>query len=74
MLESLREAIAEAEELIAHPPFEVNEQELAEGYDYVAIDGLVRTNWPRTLAWTLRTILLGWQLWKMLHFAAETAA
>ncbi|MBX0292660.1 hypothetical protein K3G63_19605 [Hymenobacter sp. HSC-4F20] len=47
---------------------------LAEGYDYVAIDGLVRTNWPRTLAWTLRTALLGWQLWKMLHFAASPAA
>ncbi|RPD46251.1 hypothetical protein DNI29_14710 [Hymenobacter sediminis] len=47
---------------------------LAEGYDYVAIDGLVRTNWPRTLAWTLRALLLGWQLWKMLHFAPETAS
>lgn len=47
---------------------------LAEGYDYVAIDGLVRTNWPRTVAWTLRTALLGWLLWKMLHFAAPPAA
>ncbi|MCC2545987.1 hypothetical protein LJY25_05985 [Hymenobacter sp. BT175] len=33
---------------------------LAQGYDYIAIDGLVRTNWVRTLAWTARTGLLGW--------------
>jgi len=32
---------------------------LAQGYDYVAIDGLTRTNWLRTLAWTARSILLG---------------
>ncbi|MCA8832316.1 hypothetical protein [Hymenobacter pini] len=38
----------------------------AHGYNYVAIDGLVRTNWPRTLAWTLRTGLLGWLLWRVL--------
>ncbi|UYZ61980.1 hypothetical protein [Hymenobacter weizhouensis] len=36
---------------------------LARGYDYVAIDGLVRTNWVRTLAWTARAGLLGWLLW-----------
>lgn len=36
------------------------------GYDYVAIDGLVRTNWLRTLAWTARTGLLGWLLWKVI--------
>ncbi|RSK49494.1 hypothetical protein [Hymenobacter rigui] len=39
---------------------------LGHGYDYVAIDGLVRTNWPRTLAWTARAGLLGWLLWRML--------
>lgn len=39
---------------------------LGQGYDYVAIDGLVRTNWPRTLAWTFRSGLLGWLLWRML--------
>ncbi len=33
---------------------------LARGYDYIAIDGLVRTNWGRTLAWTARAGLLGW--------------
>jgi hypothetical protein len=35
---------------------------LALGFDYVAIDGLTRTNWLRTLAWTARTGLLGWLL------------
>ena len=34
------------------------------GYDYVAIDGLVRTNWLRTVAWTARLGLLGWLVWK----------
>jgi hypothetical protein len=38
----------------------------ADGYSYVAIDGLVRTNWLRTVAWTLRSGLLGWLLWKIL--------
>ena len=38
---------------------------LARGYDYVAIDGLVRTNWPRTLAWTARVGLLGFLMWGM---------
>lgn len=38
---------------------------LALGYDYVAIDGLVRTNWLRTLAWTARSGLVGWLLWQV---------
>ena len=38
----------------------------AEGYNYVALDGLVRTNWLRTLAWTARLALLGWLLWPLL--------
>ncbi|CAM3267978.1 hypothetical protein NODU109028_08295 [Nocardioides dubius] len=33
---SFRDAIAEAEALIANPPFEITEQERAEGYDYLA--------------------------------------
>ncbi|NYG59448.1 hypothetical protein BJ980_002371 [Nocardioides daedukensis] len=33
---SLRDAIAEAESLIANPPFDITEQERAEGYDYLA--------------------------------------
>lgn len=34
--ENFRQAVAEAEALIANPPFEVTEQERAEGYDYLA--------------------------------------
>ncbi len=30
----------------------------AGGYNYIALDGLARTNWLRTLAWTARTVLL----------------
>ncbi|MBC6699833.1 hypothetical protein [Hymenobacter sp. BT190] len=37
----------------------------ADGYNYIAIDGLVRTNWIRTLTWTARSGLLGWLLWKI---------
>ena len=37
----------------------------ADGYNYITIDGLVRTNWIRTLAWTARSGLLGWLLWKV---------
>ena len=32
------------------------------GFDYIAIDGLTRTNWLRTLAWTVRAGLLGYCL------------
>ncbi|MBF9143124.1 hypothetical protein [Hymenobacter properus] len=35
---------------------------LEKGFDYIAIDGLTRTNWLRTLAWTARAVLLGWLL------------
>ena len=35
---------------------------LGAGYDYVAIDGLIRTNWLRTVFWTARALLLGWLL------------
>ncbi|TGE19694.1 hypothetical protein [Hymenobacter elongatus] len=36
------------------------------GYNYITIDGLVRTNWLRTVAWTLRTLVLGALLWQKL--------
>jgi len=39
---ALREAIAEAEKLVANPPFEASEQDLAEGYDYLA--GSIRSS------------------------------
>ena len=32
----------------------------ASGYNYIALDGLTRTNWLRTLAWTARVALLAW--------------
>jgi hypothetical protein len=35
-LEAFRDAIAQAERLIRNPPFEITEQELAEGLDYLA--------------------------------------
>ena len=39
---AFREAVAEAEKLIANPPFEVSEQDLAEGFDYLA--GSIRSS------------------------------
>jgi len=41
-VEAFAEAIREAEKLIANPPFEVSEQDLAEGYDYLA--GSIRSS------------------------------
>ncbi len=40
--ETFTQAIAEAEKLIANPPFEVSPQDLAEGYDYLA--GSIRSS------------------------------
>ncbi|PJJ53172.1 hypothetical protein [Hymenobacter chitinivorans] len=37
-----------------------------DGYNYITIDGLVRTNWLRTLAWTLRLLVLSFLLWQQL--------
>ena len=42
LTEPFREAVAEAEKLVANPPFEVSEQDLAEGYDYLA--GSIRSS------------------------------
>ncbi|MGI4833784.1 MAG: hypothetical protein ACRYFK_10020 [Janthinobacterium lividum] len=42
----------------------------AGGFNYVAIDGLTRTNWLRTLAWTARLLWLGAVLWARLGFSA----
>ena len=44
----------------------------ATGYNFIAIDGLTRTNWLRTLAWTARLAWLGALLWARL--AASGAA
>ena len=35
-IDAFRDAVAEAERLIRNPPFEITEQELAEGLDYLA--------------------------------------
>ena len=40
--EAFTQAVAEAEKLIANPPFEVSAQDLAEGYDYLA--GSIRSS------------------------------
>jgi len=40
--QAFRDAVAEAEKLIANPPFPVSEQDLAEGYDYLA--GSIRSS------------------------------
>jgi hypothetical protein len=39
---AFREAVAEAEKLVANPPFEVSPQDLAEGFDYLA--GSIRSS------------------------------
>ena len=36
---------------------------LGTGYDARTIDRLVATNWPRTVAWSARLILLAWGTW-----------
>lgn len=41
-IEAFAAAVREAEQLIANPPFEINEQERAEGYDYLA--GSIRSS------------------------------
>jgi hypothetical protein len=37
---------------------------LAGGSDLVAIGKLVRSNWIRTVAWTLKSGVMGWMLWE----------
>ncbi|HTW14378.1 MAG TPA: hypothetical protein VMF51_04555 [Nocardioides sp.] len=49
--QSFRDAIAEAEQLIANPPFEITEQERAEGYDYLA--GSIRSSVQAAFDWDL---------------------
>ena len=40
---------------------------LSEGFDLASIQKLVRINWIRTIAWTLRTGILMWMLYKLLN-------
>ena len=44
----------------------LHNQLTAVGYNAAAIRKLVQTNWLRTVAWTLRSLLLGWLLWHQL--------
>lgn len=39
---------------------------LAPGFDAEAHRLLVQTNWIRTIAWSLRSLLIGWQLFRFL--------
>jgi hypothetical protein len=43
-------------------------EKLAQGFDAEAHRFLVNSNWIRTIAWTLRSGLLGYLLWKLVRF------
>ncbi|MDZ4658262.1 MAG: hypothetical protein SH868_11850 [Bythopirellula sp.] len=43
-------------------------QKLLRGYDAECIECLVRSNWMRTMAWTVRSIVLGWLMLSSLVF------
>ncbi len=38
--------------------------QLAHGYNAEVVDHLIRTNWIRTIAWTIKSALLVWTLFK----------
>lgn len=38
---------------------------LGSGYDRIAIDRLVRINWWRTVAWTVKTVWVSYLFWRM---------
>ena len=40
-------------------------EKLARGFDLQTIDSLVRTNWIRTVLWSLRAVLVLYFAWKM---------
>lgn len=42
-------------------------EKLAAGFDADAYNALVNTNWIRTIAWTLRTFLMIYVLWKIVR-------
>jgi uncharacterized membrane protein len=44
--------------------------QLAQGYDARAHGWLVGTNWIRTIAWTARSLLVGWVLLRQLQSAS----
>lgn len=46
---------------------------LAAGADGPAMDALVRTNWVRTVLWTLRAGIAGWMVWAILARGGGTS-
>lgn len=46
---------------------------LARGHDERAIERLVKTNWLRTVLWTLRGMLVVWGLWTLLRAGSPAA-
>jgi hypothetical protein len=44
---------------------------LLQGFDAAAIEGLVRRNWVRTVAWSARAVMLSWIGWSQ-GFASQT--
>lgn len=44
--------------------------QLSQGYEARAHGWLVTTNWIRTLAWTARSVLVGWVVLRALHSAS----
>lgn len=43
-------------------------EKLGQGFDIEAHRFLVNSNWVRTIAWTLRSGLMGYLLWKLVRF------
>lgn len=43
-------------------------EKLAAGFDAETLNLLVKTNWIRTIAWTIRAFLMIYVLWKMIAF------
>lgn len=45
---------------------------LAKGFEPAVHDRLVRTNWIRTAAWSLRSLLVLWMVWKLMLCRAQS--
>lgn len=44
---------------------------LEDGFDAIAHRRLVSTNWIRTIAWTLRSLLVGWMVYEIINHGNE---
>lgn len=47
-------------------------RKLEGGFDAAAINWLINTNWIRTVAWTARSLLMSFVVWKLLDGASAT--